>query len=91
MTVSANPSTIRDIVYTPVDDKSFQLSFNNEVKGKTAIKVYDTTGRVVYEEDLGDFEGEYSNTITLPNQSTGIYILNIIQDGVSSVQKVLVK
>lgn len=91
MTVSTNSSTIRDIKFIPVDDNSFQLSFSNEEKGNTEIKVYDINGRVIFEENLGDFEGEYSNTISLPTHSTGTYILNIIQNGVPTVKKMLVR
>ncbi len=91
MSVSTNPSTIRDIKFVPVNDNSFQLSFNNEVKGKTEIKVYDINGRIIFEENLGEFAGEYSNTISLPEHSTGTYILNIIQNGVPTVKKMLVK
>jgi len=85
------PSTIRNIKFVPVNDNSFQLSFNNEVKGKTDIKVYDINGRVIFEENLGNFEGEYSNTISLPEHSTGTFILNIVQNGVPTVKKMLLK
>lgn len=84
-------SSIKDIKLISTNENTFNLTFTNDKKGNTEIKVYDINGRVVFEDDLGQFSGVYSGEISLPSVSKGTYILNIIQDGVPAVKKMIVK
>lgn len=89
--VSTTDSSISDIKLIPVNENTFKLTFTNDKKGKTEIKVYDINGRIVFEDDLGKFSGAYSGEISLPSVSSGTYILNIVKDGIPAVKKMIVR
>ena len=75
----ANALTAKDneeIQLTAISKKVFNLTVNKPVKSSEVVKVYDTSGKLVFQQTLkhGD------NTINLQSLSTGIYILSTTEN-----------
>jgi hypothetical protein len=71
---------------------SFRLNFQLQKQGNTNIKIFDQSGKIIYSEQLKNFQGSYNNEITLKsNPAKGVYFLQIIQNGQSITKKILVE
>ncbi|MEO1261567.1 MAG: PDZ domain-containing protein [Bacteroidota bacterium] len=66
----------------------FDLQFDIESRGETIVKVINTTGRVIYEYDLGPFSGDFADHIDISQNGPGTYFLHISQDDKSFVRKI---
>lgn len=78
-------------IYPNPNDGNFTLRLNQDKKAKTAIKVTDVQGKVVFEEDLGRFSGEYTKDFNLKQYGTGVYLINIQQGKDVTTEKVVVR
>ena len=67
----------------------FELQFDLDSQGETMVKVYNPTGRAIYEYDLGRFSGDFSDYIDISQNGPGTYFLQISQNGKSFVRKVV--
>jgi len=69
-----------NLVFTPnPNNGKFKLEFNLPEKGKTSIKIFDTNAKEVYNESLGNFDGNYSKDIDISKYGKGTYFLQISQ------------
>jgi S1-C subfamily serine protease len=59
----------------------FDLEFNLPTKGSTLVRIYNLTGRVLYEYDLGSFSGKFSDSVDISQNGIGNYFLEISQNG----------
>lgn len=83
---------ISELKFSPnPNNGQFNLSFNLPEKGRTSITIHDIQGKVVYEENLGKFSGEYNQNIDLSSQGSGTYLLNLVQGKQNLVERVIVK
>ncbi len=62
--------------------QSSSLTIKGVLSGEFFVKVYDISGKLVFEKQ------SVSNEIFLPDMATGIYVVNLIGEGVSYSQKV---
>ena len=53
---------------------------NKQIKGSTALSVYNLAGSLIYSEEI-DGDGHVASTVDLSNQSTGMYIVRLLSDG----------
>lgn len=67
----------------------FSFSFELASQGRTDIRVLDTNGNLVYEEELGDFSGRYDKEFDISNFAKGIYYLQINQEGKAFTKKIV--
>jgi membrane-associated protease RseP (regulator of RpoE activity) len=67
----------------------FNIRFELPNSGETIIQVYDASGRVVYENNLGDFTGSFQDQIDITNNARGLYFIAIQQNGQSISRKVI--
>ena len=68
----------------------FRLEFFLPERGQTQIQVFDMQGKMVYQDDLGDFQGAYNNEVNLNNLKHGSYVLNITQNSLRLAEKIIV-
>jgi len=68
----------------------FRLEFFLPERGQTQIQVFDMQGKMVYQDDLGDFQGAYKNEVDLNNLEPGTYVLNITQNSLRLAEKIIV-
>ena len=67
----------------------FELQFDLETEGETAVKVFNQSGRAIYEYELGRFSGDFSDYIDISQNGPGTYFLQVVQDEKSFVRKVV--
>lgn len=68
----------------------FNLQFNLPNNAPTQIRIFDGTGRMVYSNDLGNFEGDFSERLDLTNNPAGTYYLMVQQGKLSISKKVII-
>ena len=80
LNLSAKPETGR-----------FELQFNLPQRGETIVKIFNASGRQIYDYDLGSFSGEFSDEIDLAQNGPGKYYLQVLQRSQSFTQKMTIK
>lgn len=84
--------TVNELSFNPNPNNGlFDLNFTLEEKGKTQLRIVDVSGKAVYEEDLGRFEGSYSNSIDITKEGPGIYFLQILQGDKAMAEKIVIR
>jgi hypothetical protein len=73
ITISPNPST--DV---------FNFSFNKEIAGKTTLRVMNLAGQLIEMVELGEFAHTMTVAIDARNWATGIYLLQLTNNGTTS-------
>lgn len=76
-------------VYPNPCQGQLQVTFDSPRRGHTSIAVFNVSGQRVYQQDLGEFTGQYQGQVDISGQESGIYFLTITQDGQSLTQKVI--
>lgn len=69
----------------------FKLSFKLVERGQTLIRTYNDRGRLIYEYDLGNFSGTFSDELDISQNGSGTYFLEIRQGNKSMVKKVILQ
>lgn len=88
----SNTLDISDLRITPnAPAERFQLEFNLPGNGETSVNVYNATGRLIYNYDLGTFSGAFSDLIDLSQNGAGNYFLEIRQGSQSIAKKILLE
>lgn len=67
----------------------FNLRFDLPNEGDLRVMVYNQNGGVVYNEEIDQFQGTYSNVLDLGIYSDGIYFLQVIQNGKTYSKKLI--
>lgn len=78
-------------VYPNPNKGTFTIAFNQKEKVKTAIRVVDAQGKVVFKEKLGTFSGNYKKELDLQKHGNGVYIVTVEQGDEVSSRKVIVE
>ncbi|MEZ4888166.1 MAG: PDZ domain-containing protein [Chitinophagales bacterium] len=87
-----NSLTVEALQFYPnPSDGRFDLSFNLAEKGKTAVKVVDMAGKVVFQDQLGDFSGSYEKQIDISANPKGVYFLQVEQGEKVMMKKIVVQ
>ncbi len=76
-------------IYPNPSNGSFNLSFANALDADAKGRVFDINGRLIQHFDLGNVGT--STRIELDNVSTGIYLIEIENNGTRSVEKLIVR
>jgi hypothetical protein len=66
----------------------FDLTFNLTSKGNTSVRIYNPAGRMLYEYELGNFNGKFSDSVDISQNGIGNYFLEINQDGKVFTRKI---
>ncbi len=72
------------------NNSEFNLAFNVENTDNYLVKVANTIGQTVYEENLDNFSGTYSKKMNMSSLSKGVYMLSISNSKNQTVKKVLI-
>lgn len=95
----AGNSFIADQVDLPIEGPSyypnpsegkFRLEFFLPERGQTQIQLFDMIGRLVFDENLGNFQGAYNNNIDISGLESGHYIMHITQNNLRLAEKLIV-
>ena len=87
-----NSLTVESLQFYPnPSDGRFDLSFNLPQKGKTAVRVVDMAGKVVFQDELGSFSGTYEKQIDISSNAKGIYFLQVEQGEQVMMKKIVMQ
>ncbi len=67
----------------------FNFSFELGSQGRTSLRVLDSNGTEVYQEDLGNFSGRYDREFDISQFAKGIYYLQITQGERAFTKKIV--
>lgn len=85
-----NNLSIKKLTIAPNSNMGmFELTFELPSKGNTAINIYNTDGRNIYNYDLGSFSGAFEDQIDIAQNGEGTYFLQVQQDNKSIVKKII--
>ncbi|MBI1227413.1 MAG: PDZ domain-containing protein [Bacteroidetes bacterium] len=85
----SNSLSVENIQLTPnTQTGMFNLDFNLPSSGNTLVRIYNLTGRVLYEYDLGNFSGKFSDSVDISQNGVGNYFLEISQSGKVFTKKI---
>ncbi len=70
-------------------DGMFRLEFNLPQRGQTSIRIYNASGRQIYNYELGSYSGAFSDSVDISQNGTGSYFLEIRQEGKSVAKKIV--
>lgn len=89
---ATNNLQVEQLRFSPDSDRGlFELTFNLRQRGETTVKIYNKSGRQIYEYDLGSFVGEFSDEVDLSQNGPGNYYLLIRQSGDTFSRKITLK
>lgn len=76
----SNTLTVENLQLVPNTETGlFNLDFHLSSSGNTTVRIYNLTGRILYEYDLGQFSGKFSDSVDISQNGIGNYYLQITQ------------
>ena len=76
-------------IFPNPNDGIFNLTFDLPNRGQTTIRIFNGVGRLVYQNDMQQFSGKFTDRLDISNRAKGIYFLEVTQDGKSITKKVI--
>jgi hypothetical protein len=84
-----NNLTLEDVRLQPDPNIGrFRLQFRLPDSGLTTVRIFNGTGRLIYEYELGVFSGEFSDDVDISQNGAGSYYLELRQGERSSTKKI---
>ncbi|MEM9886846.1 MAG: PDZ domain-containing protein [Bacteroidota bacterium] len=69
----------------------FELRFDLPEEGETLVRLFDSSAKLVYQNQLGRFSGNFREQIDISNRVRGTYFLEIRQDELSISKKLILQ
>ncbi len=87
-----NNLSVENISLFPNPSKGmFRLEFELPNSGDTSIKVFNSSGRIIYSFDLGEYSGLFSDEVDISQNGPGAYYLNVTQGNASVTKKIMLQ
>jgi len=67
----------------------FEINLNVEEAGKLNVRLYSSSGQLIFTDSKSDFSGSYSKKVSLNGNPVGIYFLSVETGGETRVEKIL--
>jgi len=84
-----NNLQIEAISFIPnTDSGMFDLEFNLNQTGNTIVQLFNNSGRMIYEYELGGFSGIFNDAIDVSQNAPGVYYLIVKQNDQTATRKV---
>jgi hypothetical protein len=78
-------------LYPNPETGRFRLEFKLSQRGDTGVRMYNNSGREIYQYDLGGFSGEFADDVDIAQNGEGSYFLLIQQRGQAFAKKIVLK
>jgi hypothetical protein len=76
----------------PITDGTIRMNLNKTLNGMTTVQVYSLSGTLIQSETLTGIQAGSTHSIQLPaGIPQGLYLMNLVSEDATSVQKILVK
>ncbi len=69
----------------------FTVSFDTPEKGTLNVRIADSVGKLVFNETLDNFSGQYQKELDLSDNAKGVYFLQIVQNGKTLNKKIILE
>ncbi|MEZ4950021.1 MAG: PDZ domain-containing protein [Saprospiraceae bacterium] len=69
----------------------FKMDFELPESGETSVKIFNNSGRMIYEYDLGNYSGTFQDQVDISQNGKGIYLLEVKQDNKSAYYKIVLQ
>ncbi|MCW3085350.1 MAG: hypothetical protein JWP12_2716 [Bacteroidetes bacterium] len=89
--IAANSNVENVMVYPNPSNGAFTVEFNQAVAGKVSVKITDLQGKLIADEELSNFAGNYKNNFDLSSFNKGMYLLEVTGNNTHFVSKVILK
>lgn len=67
----------------------FNLTFDLPNDGQTSIQLFNSAGRLIYQNDMQKFSGQFNEQIDISTKAKGIYFLAVSQNGKTITKKII--
>lgn len=89
---SGNTLRVNNLRLSPDPHKGlFQLSFSLPENGLTRIQIFNTSGRTIYDYDLGNYTGNFEDEVDISQNGTTKYFLTVSQDNRVMAKKIVLQ
>jgi S1-C subfamily serine protease len=89
---TSNNLTLEDLQLQPNPAIGrFGLQFRLPESGITAVRIFNSAGRLIYEYELGVFSGEFSDDVDISQNGAGNYYLEVRQGERSTLKKIILQ
>lgn len=89
---NSNNLNVRGLqLYPKPETNRFGLEFELSRTGDTSVRIYNDSGREIYQYDLGGFIGEFSDDVDIAQNGEGSYFLVVQQRGQAFAKKIVLK
>ena len=87
-----NNLTVENISLFPNPNKGvFRLEFELPNSAETSIKVFNSSGRLIYSFDLGEYQGLFSDEVDISQNGPGAYYLQVQQGNANMTKKIMLQ
>jgi S1-C subfamily serine protease len=87
-----NTLDIRDLRLSPNPNEGmFKLDFELPGNGETQVKIFNNSGRAIYEYDLGNYSGTFQDQVDISQNGKGQYYLEIRQGNKTALRKIILQ
>jgi len=69
----------------------FDIQFELPDLGRASVRIFDGSGKVIYENNLGNFSGTFSDRIDIANNAKGFYFLAVNQGDQVITRKIILQ
>lgn len=69
----------------------FNVSFNLPQRGDALIRIFNSAGREIYNYELNDFQGAFSDDVDITQNGPGLYFLAVTQNGQTMTRKLVLQ
>jgi subtilisin-like proprotein convertase family protein len=78
------------LIYPNPNSGNFNVNFKNAISDKVEVKVYDISGRTIFNKNY-NVQGDFDENIQLNAVQTGVYLLSIFDGERTQVQRIIIK
>lgn len=89
---SSNTLRVNNLQLYPDPQKGlFHLSFSLPENGSTRIQIFNTTGRTIYDYDLGNYTGNFEDEVDISQNGNTNYFLTVSQNNKVMAKKIVLE
>lgn len=89
---SSNTLRVNNLQLYPDPQKGlFHLSFSLPENGSTRIQIFNTTGRTIYDYDLGNYTGSFEDEVDISQNGNTNYFLTVSQNNKVMAKKIVLE
>ncbi len=77
-------------IYPNPSDGCFTISFNADSKSTYKIELKNTLGQLIYSDEITNYNGNYSKSISIRGFGKGVYTIHLLKDTKDTIKKIVI-